>query len=101
MSCGDAKGTSTGAARHARARTPNCPECRHAELRDKAIRLARKGEQQNCRIPYTLLGALLRHAPEELYNAAQELLSPGAVEAAEIVLALEEEQLANEERKAS
>lgn len=101
MSCGEAKGTETGAARHARARTSNCPECRQAELRGKTIRAALKGTQMSCRVPYSLLGALLRHVPEELYNATREILSPGAAEAAELVLAMEEEQLANEERKAS
>lgn len=88
----------TGAARHARARTPNCAACRHAELRDKTIRAALKGTQQGCRIPYSLLGSLLRHAPVELFNAATEILPAGAVEAAELVLAREEEQLAEEEK---
>jgi len=101
VSCGEAKGTSTGAARHARARTPNCPACRDAELRDKCVRAALKGTQKGCRVPFSLLGALLRHAPEELYNATQEILPAGAVTAAELVLRQEEEQLVEEEKKAS
>lgn len=80
-------GTRQGYDRHRYQGQAPCRACTVAKNADGTVRAARAGRLKAARVPYALLGELLRDASPDLLACAEEELRPGTVQAAQLALA--------------
>lgn len=89
-------GTWQGYDRHRRRNEPPCRSCLNAKTALKTIGEVRSGRRKAARVPFVLLGELLRTAPPEVVAWAEEELTLGTVPAARFALEWAEQQHAGE-----
>lgn len=81
-------GTWQGYDRHCRRKERACRPCSDARNALKTVGDMRAGRRKAARVPFVLLGELLRTAPPEVIAWAEEALTAGTVQAAQVALEL-------------
>ncbi len=79
-------GTWQGYDRHCRRGEKPCRSCSDARNALKTVGDMRAGRRKSARVPFALLGELLRLAPPDVIAWAEETLTAGTVHAAQLAL---------------
>lgn len=77
-------GTWQGYDEHRRRGEVSCRPCLEAKYALRTVADVRAGRRKSVRVPFALLGELLRYAPPDLLAWAEEELPPGTVQAAHL-----------------